>query len=108
MTRQSTPTTRKAPTDRASPRGLRLRWPKRCPIDSKTYNRCLFDGCQELVMAIDEFKRLNNIQFLRSSDYFKVITYLGYRKVALRAESIDGPFPGIARTNPHDGGSNDG
>lgn len=49
------------------------------------------DELLEFVLAIDEYKRLNNRPFPSWSEVFEVIRYLGYRKVADRAEHIDRP-----------------
>lgn len=40
-------------------------------------------------MAMDEYKRQNDRQFPSWSEVFEVIYYLGYRKVAERAEHIN-------------------
>jgi hypothetical protein len=45
----------------------------------------------EFVMAIDEYKRVNNRPFPSWSEVFEVIHYLGYRKTADRGEHIDRP-----------------
>ncbi|HPP27285.1 MAG TPA: hypothetical protein PLV57_12250 [Phycisphaerae bacterium] len=45
----------------------------------------------EFVMAIDEYKRINNRPFPSWSEVFEVIQYLGYRKTAARGEHIDRP-----------------
>lgn len=45
----------------------------------------------EFVMAIDDYKRMNNRPFPSWSEVFEVIQYLGYRKVATRGEHIDRP-----------------
>lgn len=52
----------------------------------------------EFVMAIDDYKRMNNRPFPSWSEVFEVIQYLGYRKVADRGEHIDRP----ASMNPDD------
>jgi len=51
------------------------------------------DELLEFVMAIDDYKRVNNRPFPSWSEVFEVIRYLGYRKVAERAEHIDRPAP---------------
>jgi len=43
------------------------------------------------VMAIDEYKRLNNRPFPSWTEVLEVIHYLGYRKVAPVGEHIDRP-----------------
>ncbi len=45
----------------------------------------------EFVMAIDEYKRINDRQFPTWSEIFEIIHYLGYRRVADRAEHINRP-----------------
>ncbi len=52
----------------------------------------------EFVMAIDEYKRVNNKPFPSWSEVFEVIRFLGYRKVAPRGEHIDRPAPGPPST----------
>lgn len=51
------------------------------------------DELLEFVMAIDDYKRVNNRPFPSWSEVFEVIRYLGYRKVADRGEHIDRPAP---------------
>lgn len=43
----------------------------------------------EFIMAIDEYKRINERPFPSWSEVFEIIQYLGYRKVASRAEHIN-------------------
>jgi len=45
----------------------------------------------EFVMAIDDYKRMNNRPFPSWSEVFEVIQYLGYRKTATRGEHIARP-----------------
>lgn len=45
----------------------------------------------EFVMAIDEYKRINKRPFPSYSEIFELVKYLGYRKVAERAEHINAP-----------------
>ncbi len=45
----------------------------------------------EFVLALDEYKRMNNRPFPSWSEVFEVIQYLGYRKVATQGEHIDRP-----------------
>jgi len=52
------------------------------------------DELLEFVLAIDEYKRVNNRPFPTWSEVFEVIRYLGYRKVASRGEHIDRPAKG--------------
>ncbi len=43
----------------------------------------------EFIMAIDEYKKTNDRPFPSWSEVFEIIQYLGYRKVAPRAEHIN-------------------
>jgi len=43
----------------------------------------------EFVMTIDEYKRINERPFPTWSEVFELIHYLGYRKVAPRADHIN-------------------
>lgn len=43
----------------------------------------------EFLMAIDEYKRVNNRPFPTWTEVLEVIKHLGYRKVAPEAEHID-------------------
>jgi hypothetical protein len=45
----------------------------------------------EFIMAIDEYKRINDRPFPAWSEIFEIIHYLGYRRVADRAEHINTP-----------------
>lgn len=49
------------------------------------------DELLEFVLAIDEYKRLNNRPFPSWSEVFEVIRYLGYRRVADQGSHIDRP-----------------
>ncbi len=49
------------------------------------------DELLEFVLAVDEYKRVNNRPFPTWSEVFEVIQHLGYRKVAERGEHIDRP-----------------
>ena len=51
------------------------------------------DEVLEFVMAIDEYKRLNNKPFPSWTEVFEIIQYLGYRKVTERSEHIDRRTP---------------
>ncbi len=51
------------------------------------------DEVLEFVMAIDEYKRVNNRPFPSWTEVFEVIIYLGYRKTAPQGEHIDRPDP---------------
>ena len=50
----------------------------------------------EFVMAMDEYKRANNRPFPTWTEILEVIKYLGYRKVAEKAEHVDRPASGPA------------
>jgi hypothetical protein len=43
----------------------------------------------EFIMAIDEYRRINDRPFPTWSEVFEIIQYLGYRKVTSRAEHIN-------------------
>lgn len=43
----------------------------------------------EFVMAIDEYKRVNERPFPSWTEVFEIIQYLGYRKVAGQAEHVN-------------------
>ena len=43
----------------------------------------------EFVMAIDEYRRINERPFPTWSEVFEIVQYLGYRKVAARAGHIN-------------------
>lgn len=43
----------------------------------------------EFIMALDEYKRINDRPFPSWSEVFEIVQYLGYRKVASRAEHIN-------------------
>ncbi len=43
----------------------------------------------QFIMAIDEYKKINERPFPSWSEVFEIIQYLGYRKVAARAEHIN-------------------
>lgn len=43
----------------------------------------------EFIMAIDEYKRINERPFPSWSEIFEIVQYLGYRKVAERAVHIN-------------------
>lgn len=45
----------------------------------------------EFVMAIDDYKRINGRPFPSWSEIFEIVQYLGYRRVADRAEHINAP-----------------
>ena len=43
----------------------------------------------EFVMAVDEYKQLNERPYPTISEIFEIVQYLGYRKVASRADNIN-------------------
>jgi hypothetical protein len=43
----------------------------------------------EFVLAVDEYKRINDRPFPSWSEVFEIIQFLGYRRVAPRAEHIN-------------------
>ena len=43
----------------------------------------------EFIMAIDEYKKLNERPFPSWSEVFEIVQYLGYRKVAPKAQHIN-------------------
>ncbi len=43
----------------------------------------------EFIMSIDEYKRINERPFPSWTEVFEIMHYLGYRKVAPRAEHIN-------------------
>ncbi len=47
----------------------------------------------EFVMAIDEYKRVNNRPFPSWTEVLEVIKYLGYRRVAEKGGHVDRPSP---------------
>ena len=47
------------------------------------------DGLEEFRRTIDDYRVANGKMFLSNSEYFEIMLYLGYRKVASRAEHID-------------------
>jgi hypothetical protein len=47
----------------------------------------------EFVMAIDEYKRVNERPFPSWTEVFEIIHYLGYRKVAARSKHVNADLP---------------
>ena len=47
------------------------------------------DDLLEFVMAIDDYKRVNDKPFPTWSEIFEIIRFLGYRKTEQRGEHID-------------------
>jgi hypothetical protein len=54
----------------------------------------------EFIMAIDEYKRVNDRPFPSWSEVFEIVHYLGYRKVADRAKHINSASSNVLDT-PH-------
>ena len=46
----------------------------------------------EFVMVVDEYKRINDRPFPTWSEIFEIVHFLGYRRVAERAEHINRPL----------------
>ncbi len=89
-----TPDRRRDATDRRS--GLeRRRGPGRRRAEArKSAEEGEMDAEQfEFVMAIDEYKRVNNRPFPSWTEVLEVIRYIGYRKVAGKGEHVDRPAP---------------
>jgi len=49
----------------------------------------LSDDLLEFVMVVDDYKRINERPYPTISEIFELVHYLGYRKVANRAEHIN-------------------
>lgn len=47
----------------------------------------------EFIMAVDEYKRVNRRPYPTISELFEVAIYLGYRKVADRADHVNAKIP---------------
>jgi len=47
------------------------------------------DELLEFVMAVDDYKRVNNKPFPTWSEVFELVKYLGYRRVAQQGEHIN-------------------
>ena len=62
----------------------------------------LTDELLEFVMAIDEYKRINDRPFPTWSEIYEIIQYLGYRRVATRAEHINSPTDAPLRNDDTD------
>ena len=54
----------------------------------------------EFIMALDEYKRINDRPFPSWSEVFEVIQYLGYRKVAPPAKHINTASGSAALESP--------
>jgi hypothetical protein len=62
---------------------------RRCEVRRNAEEGEITGELLEFVMAIDEYKRVNERPFPTWSEVFEIIQYLGYRKVAERAEHIN-------------------
>ena len=62
----------------------------------------LSDELLEFVMAIDEYKRINDRPFPAWSEIYEIIQYLGYRRVAARAKHINTPTDAAPDTDASD------
>lgn len=58
------------------------------------------DELLEFVLAVDEYKRTNKRPFPSWSEVFEIVRYLGYRKVAAKAQHIDRPAPDPTAGDP--------
>ncbi len=58
----------------------------------------------EFVMAIDEYKKINERPFPSWTEVFEIMQYLGYRKVAPRADHIN-TASGAVVLESHAGGT---
>lgn len=81
---------RRGPADRRT--GLdRRRGPgrRRSDLRKQAEEGEMADELLEFVLAVDEYKRVNNRPFPTWSEVFELIQFLGYRKVADRGEHIN-------------------
>lgn len=62
----------------------------------------LTDELLEFVMAIDEYKRINDRPFPAWSEIYEIMQYLGYRRVAARAKHINTPLEAPTETDATD------
>jgi hypothetical protein len=84
------PDRRKASTDRRS--GLdRRRGPgrRRGEVRKSAEEGELSGDLLEFVMAVDEYKRINDRPYPTISEIFELVQYLGYRKVGERSDHIN-------------------
>ena len=58
-------------------------------LSSSVRNLTGYGDLLDFVMAIDEYKRINERPFPSWTEVFEIMQYLGYRKVAERAEHIN-------------------
>lgn len=88
--RRKAPRERRAGMDRRS--GLdRRRGPgrRRGEVRRAAEEGELSGALLEFVMAVDEYKRVNDRPYPTISEIFEIVQYLGYRKVGERADHIN-------------------
>lgn len=88
--RGAAPPERRSVVDRRS--GMeRRRGPgrRRCEVRRAAEEGEITGELLEFIMAIDEYKRVNERPFPSWSEVFEIIQYLGYRKTEERAEHIN-------------------
>jgi hypothetical protein len=67
---------------------LRLQHPTDCN-GQRLNQQCIPDGeMLDFVMAVDLFKKVNQLAFLRTSEIYELMLFLGYRKVSPPMEQI--------------------
>lgn len=89
-TNQRGESTRRAAIDRRS--GLdRRRGPgrRRGEVRKQAEEGEISGDLLEFVMTVDEYKRINKRPYPTISELFEIVHYLGYRKVAERADHIN-------------------
>jgi len=99
MTPESRSEDRRSPKNSGRPRGLpdrrsgldRRRGPgrRRGEVRRAAEEGEITGELLEFIHTIDEYKRINERPFPSWSEVFEIIQYLGYRKVAPRAEHIN-------------------
>lgn len=62
---------------------------RRCEVRRTAEEGEISGELLEFIMAIDEYKRVNERPFPTWSEVFEIIQYLGYRKVAAQADHIN-------------------
>ncbi len=82
--RRSSATERRSGMDRRRGPGRRRGEVRRAAEEGEITGELL-----EFIMAIDEYKRINERPFPSWSEVFEIIQYLGYRKVAEKAVHIN-------------------
>ncbi len=66
----------------------RLKCPPGGRAEHPVIPRSIDGDLLEFVMAVDAYKKANNLSFLRTSEIYNVMLFLGYRKVASRMGNI--------------------